>query len=380
MPNEPQIEILSYKRRKRLFQLLVLIFLIALPTMIFYTTGYRLNFDNEDSTFVTTGGMYITTDTLDVEVYVDEDKIEKPRLFRSAYYIQSIESGIHRVVVQRPGLNTWVKELPVDPRIVVEASAFNMPVEPVIRPVTKFTTTDNQPVFLMASTAVEVFSKATSTIPYLASTTIASSSLAINEEYIFVDSLFGTSSTDTRSAFGRFLDEVDRFRFATTTEIKSTTTEEIVIQRGDVRLVDRKSDVYAVWQNGIDNIPYYYCVGEKNFASTSERFGRHVAESIFGENVASTSVVFESDRVCRLEIKLNRLAQKVFFYDFFPNSSDLVVLLLEDGLYVTEIDDRAWQNTQLLYPGDDFEVIVENDIIYIKEDENYFEIVTEIET
>jgi hypothetical protein len=348
--------------------------------MIFYTTGYRLNLDNSESTFITTGGIYITTDTLEVDVYVDEEKVEKPRLFRSAYYIQNIEAGMHRIVVQRLDLHTWVKELPVDSRIVIEASAFNMPLEPNIRPITEFTTLNNQPVFIMASSAVEVFSKATSTVPYLATTTMASSSLSINEEYIFVDSLFGTSSVGGRSVFGRFIDGVDRFRFATTTDIQPTTTEEIVIERGDVRLIDRKDDVYAVWQNGLNNIPYYYCVGDKSFGSTNKRFGEHVAEAIFGQNVSTTTVVHESDRVCRLEIKLNRLGQDVYFYDFFPKSSDLVLLLLSDGLYVTEIDDRAWQNTQLLYPGDDFEVLVESNIIYIKEDDNYFEIITEIET
>jgi hypothetical protein len=348
--------------------------------MIFYTTGYRLSLDNPDATFVTTGGMYITTDTVDVEVYVDEDKIEKPRLFRSAYYIQNIEAGIHRIVVQRSGLHTWVKELPVDPRIVIEASAFNMPVEPQIRPITEFTASDNLPLFIMASSAVDVFSKATSTVPYLATTTIASTSLAVNEEFIFVDSLFGTSTVSGRSVFDRLRDDVDdRFRFSTTTERKATSTD-VVIEKGDVRLIDRAGEVYAVWQNGLDNIPYYYCVGENNFASTSERFGEHVAESIFGEDVATSTVVFESDRVCRTEIKLNRLGQDVFFYNFFPNSTNLVLLLLESGLYVTEVDDRAWQNTQLLYPGNDFSVVVENDIIYVKEDDNYFEIITEIET
>ena len=51
---------------------------------------------------------------------------------------------------------------------------------------------------------------------------------------------------------------------------------------------------------------------------------------------------------------------------------------LEDGLYVTEIDDRAWQNTQMIYPGDKFETIVTDTNIYIKEDGRYFELLTKI--
>ena len=52
---------------------------------------------------------------------------------------------------------------------------------------------------------------------------------------------------------------------------------------------------------------------------------------------------------------------------------------LEDGLYVTEIDDRAWQNVQRLYKGDNFRVVVENNEIYIQEGEYYYELITEIE-
>ena len=96
MPQEPQISGMPARHRKIFFWTLVLVFVLLLPTMIFYTTGYRLSFDNDaDTTMVTTtGGMYITTANLEVDVYLDEEQIERPRLFRNAYYIQNIESGV----------------------------------------------------------------------------------------------------------------------------------------------------------------------------------------------------------------------------------------------------------------------------------------------
>ena len=114
MPIEPEIKSLSYESRKGFFLILVVVFLVALPTFIFYTSGYRLSFENEETSIVTTGGIYITADNLGVDVYLDEEKVDRPRLFRSAYYIQNIENGLHRLVVQGPGLQTWVKVLPVD--------------------------------------------------------------------------------------------------------------------------------------------------------------------------------------------------------------------------------------------------------------------------
>ena len=52
------------------------------------------------------------------------------------------------------------------------------------------------------------------------------------------------------------------------------------------------------------------------------------------------------------------------------------MLQLEDGLYVTEIDDRSWQNTQQVYTGDDFETVVTDTAIYIKQEGRYFELLT----
>lgn len=381
MPKEPQVKSLSYHHRQGFFWLLVLVFLVALPSLIFYTTGYRLNFDNQETSIVTTGGMYITTDNLDVDVYLDEEQIGRPRLFRSAYYIQNIEAGLHRVVVQRPDLQTWVKLLPIDPYIVAEASAFNMPLVPHIRPIAKFNSSAGEQVYVMASTTLNLFPKATTTVPYKIQKKTSTSTHQTNGEYAFISSLFATSSTSTRSVFERLLDEVQRFGFSTTstTAGAAATGTEPVVMLGNLRIIERKGELYAAWSGSIQDIPYYFCSIDSSPSTTAKRYGNHVAGEIERLRLSTTTpLVVEGNRVCRPEVKLDHLHQDVYFYDFFPNNSDLVLLQLEDGLYVTEIDDRAWQNTQLLYPGNDFQVVVENGLIFIHEGDFYFEIITEI--
>lgn len=383
MPKEPQIVSLSYQHRSRFFWLLALIFVVALPALIFYTTGYRLNFDNEETSIVTTGGMYITTDNLEVDVYLDDEQVERPRLFRSAYYIQNIQAGQHRVVVQRPDLHTWVKELPIDPYMVVEASAFNMPVVPHIRPISKYTTATGAPVYVGVSSTTVFFAGVTTTVPVILATSTATTTYKLNEEYSFVSSLFSTTSTSTRSVFERILDEVGRFSFATSSVPISdlATTTEAVVERGGIRLVEKEGDLYAVWQGSINSVPYYFCVTDTKASTTAFRYGEHVALSIDQMKLSTTTpiIVNSNNRLCRSEIKIDRQRKDVYFYDFFPNSSDLILVQLEDGLYVTEIDDRAWQNSQLIYPGTDFRVVVENGAIFIYDNNRYFEIITKIE-
>jgi len=384
MPTEPKIASLSYKRRQWLFYLLVVIFLITLPAMIFYTTGYRISFESEGTSIVTTGGIYITTDNLNVDVYLGEDQIERPRLFRSAYYIQNIEIGKHRVVVQRPDLQTWVKDLPIDPHIVVEVAAFNMPLIPQVRPITEYITATGTAVYFDVATTTDLFTKSSTTLLVYATSSLATSTFAINEEFLFVESLFSSTSTSSLSVFEQLSDSLERFRFSTTSdalddeEIATTTEPEII--RGGIRLVERDREIFAVWQEGINNIPFYFCLTDRGSTSTAKRYGQHVADAVQRLSVSTTSpIIVDRDRLCRSEIKLNHLGQDVYYYNFFPNNADLILLHLEDGLYVTEIDDRGWQNTQVLYPGENFTVVVENDLIYILEDGYYFEVITEIE-
>ena len=385
MPQEPQIAGMSARRRMVFFWGLVLVFLFALPTMIFYTTGYRLSFEDDAETMVvTTGGVYVSTQSTDVEVYLDEEQIERPRLFRSAYYIQNIDAGLRRVVVQGEGMQTWVKEIPVDPRIVTEAAAFNFPVIPRLRPVTEFQTQGGAAVFFSSSTPANLFAGSTSTQEFIVSNTSRTSGYIENPEFEFVTSLFSSSTATATSIFADFIRDMDRFRFMVPGEevaTTSTTTPEL-IERNDIRLVARGLELYAVWQGQAQSVPYYFCVSSTTVASTSERYGKHVADAVFaqlGTTTATSTLVMVDDRICRTEIKLDRLRQDVYLYDFFPGSSDLVLLHLEDGLYVTEIDDRAWQNTQLLYGGEDLRVIIENGLIYIEQGDSYFEIVPEIE-
>jgi hypothetical protein len=237
-------------------------------------------------------------------------------------------------------------------------------------------------VYLGIASSTNLFGDATTTTPFLTSLSKRTTGYELNEEYIFIESLFSTISTEvSKSVFERILNGVDQFGFSTTSADGTfASSSELVIESNDIILNPRSGQIYATWVGKDTDIPYYFCVKDAFASSTALRYGQHIADQITKlANSTSTPLIVDSDRSCRPEIKLDRHQQDVYFYDFLPNSSDLVLLQLEDGLYVTEIDDRAWQNTQLLYPGKDFTVVVENDAIFIQTADYYFEIITEIE-
>ncbi len=379
MPIEPEIKTLSYESRKGFFLVLVAIFLLTLPAFIFYTSGYRLSFDNEETSIVTTGGIYITADNLGVDVYLDEERVDKPRLFRSAYYIQNIENGLHRLVVQGPGLHTWVKVLPVDSYIVTEAAAFNMPTLPYARPIAEFVNVSGQGVYVVkGSTSTPLFSKATTTGNFVVVNSASPSSLKANSEHEYAVDLFATTTATSTSVLNRLEEEIEKLSIPTASSSKATSTITYT-EQGNMRLVPRGDDLFARWIGDGPVTPHYFCSSEHASSTISFRLGSHVMLQMEEQRLSTTTPLhIENNRLCRTEIRLDRKWQKIKYYEFFPRSSDLVVIQLEDGLYVTEIDDRAWQNTQLIYPGDNFRTVVTDTNIYIKEDGKYFELLTEI--
>lgn len=379
MPLEPEIKTLSYKKRRSFFFVLLAIFVVSLPVFIFYTSGYRISFENEETTIVTTGGIYITTDNLDVEVFLDDVRVERPRLFRNAYYIQNIENGLHRLVVQGSGLHTWVKVLPVDSYIVTEAAAFNMPLLPHIRPIAPRVTTTGQGVFVTegSTTTEALFPNATTTGDFIIVNRMAPQNLRINSEHEYVADLFATTTATSSSLLNRLEEEITRLGSTATTTATTTVVE--YVEQGNMRLVPRGDELFARWIGPGPSTPHYFCSPQQSTTTIAFRLGTHVMLQMEEQRLSTTTPLhIEGSRICRTEIRLDRKWQTIQYYEFLPRSSDLVLLQLEDGLYVTEIDDRAWQNTQLIYRGTDFRTMVTDTNIYIEEDGRYFELLTEI--
>jgi len=373
---------MTYAKRQRFFLVLAVIFAITLPAIIFYTTGYRLNLGDTENRIVTTGGMYITTNTTEVEVYLDEEQVRRPRLFRSAYYIQNIEAGKHRVVVQKENLHTWVKQLPVDPYIVIEAASFNMPLTPTVRLIPEFR--DGAGVALYTE-AIPVLDVATTTDVFVSTTTSPRLTWTINSEYDFVASLFATTSTSTApSIIGQIVEQVERFGFSSSsaTSTEATSSPQLFTERGNMRLREVAGELTAQWIGSPQSVPYYFCVGNTPSSSVAARYGDHVAVQVEEQRLSTTTPLHIDDegRLCRQQIQIDRKQQMVKYFAFMPGTSDLILLQLEDGIYVTEIDDRSWQNTQRVYTGAGVDVIVHNDVIYLKAGSQLFELITDIES
>lgn len=358
MNDVPEVQPLPYKHRNYFFRTLALIFLISLPFLFLYATGYRFQF-GETTTLISTGGLYVAAERTGAEIYIDNELVRETRVFRQAFYAQSIEPGTHRVHVQKDGHHTWVKELPVYAHLVTEAQAFNLPVVPQVRIISPWRDVDNQTILFATST---LFASTTNDI--VIATTTATTSLVLDTEFIELQNVFGVATTTVRPFI--FSDTILSHTIATTTpeDSTATTTKEL---RG-VRLYENNGNVYAEYVGEREEMPYYYCAETFPLLGTSTTPLLNApmeAQVIDAAQILHPAQQVAEDAICDQVIHIDSREQKVTSFDFFPGGFDFVVVALEDGVYVVEVDARAWQNAQPILLGNELDVRVENGNIYV---------------
>ncbi len=372
---ESQIDVapLPYKTRQRTFGLLAFVFVVSLPFLYIYATGYRFDFA-KPTTLVSTGGMYVAVDGTGAEIYIDGELVRETRTFRKAFYAQSLDAGTHRVHVQKEGYQTWVKELPVSKHRVTEAEAFNLPIVPQVRVITKWQTATGTMIvrnpLMNASSTNEVF----------ATSTVSTSTLIANIEYERLLQSFSTT-TEQESTTQQLKDLLTTGTSTSPRDALGTTT----IISGGAKLYQDGDDIYTTWIGSFEDMPYYYCSAEFPPYST----GTPIAQDARENDMSGDDIVTGDDSVemqlhpvqaplkdidCEPKIRMDRKSQEVRDFDFFPGSSDFVLVALTEGIYMIEVDNRAWQNVQPLILADNLHFHIENGNMYVLQDDVIYQV------
>jgi len=358
----------------------LLLFVIAVPVSVFYAIGYRFDFSDEFDSIKSVGGMYVRNDVPNTEMFINNEPVVDMRVFQRAAYIQNLEAGMHRIHVQGENVQTWVKELPVYAHFVTEVASFNLPKVPQIRLVTRWNDqlTGQGIVFDKATSTQFSFASTTNALRF--STSTATSSYAANPEYTYLQVLFASSS-ELQAAVEELNNPTRKKQF--TFDVPTSSAQALLATTTknwrDFFLYKNEEEVFISWNGDQQDVPYYYCIEYQGEKITTKEYGAHILKALEAQFAATiTSLPPVGERICRSSIRIDRLNQEVVWFDFYPDSTDIVLMQLQDGLYAVEVDDRAWQNTQLLYPGKNLQVIQDGGRIFIKDSNQYLEVFTEI--
>jgi hypothetical protein len=371
----PEIQPLTYTHRSTFFYILAFIFLISLPFLFLYATGYR--FTLKEGTFVSTGGIYVAAERTGAEIYIDNELVRETRAFRRAFYAQNLEPGTHRVHVQKEGHHTWVKELPVYAHLVTEAQAFNIPVVPEVRIVSPWRDANNKTVLFASSTLY-----ASTTNDVVVSTSTATTTLRADTEFRTLIDLFLSTTTEEE-------EESNDFNFATALpNLSATSTPTTTKEVSGVKIFESDEDVFVSYIGSREDMPYYYCAEDFPLLGTSTAPLLTETEQKLKQAAVAAGAALTDDleapvqkvtpeSVCDQTIKIDRQNQSIRSFDFFPGSTDLVLMSLDFGIYVVEVDDRAWQNSQPLLLGRELNMRVENGQIYVYDGSLIYQVILE---
>lgn len=264
--------------KKRLFYrvLLTLFFVITVPILILYSSGYRLG----DQLFlVKTGGMYIDTNKSGTEVYLDNELVREATIFKRGFFIQNLKAGTYDVSVRKEGYSTWNKVVSVRDQQVSEMYSFAVPDE-------------------------------------------------IEFEEIEAVDFFATTTSQTSKTL----------MYATTTN-NIVLSDVSVKERGGLVLWQYENIIYSEWTKEEEIAPPYFCEDECN-----------LLRAIYGSPFP------------------------ISYFDFYPDDNKLIVILVGNTILVSEIDNRSNQNTQKIYTGNDVDMRVNNNHIYIKDGDDYLRV------
>lgn len=118
---------MTIRTRRTILILCVLLFLISLPPILFYTLGYRLG---ADLRFYKTGGLYVSSPVAGSKIFINNKERKETNLWQSGLFLQSLKPVKYSILVAKDGFWPWQKNLIVKEQSVTEARAMLIPKEP----------------------------------------------------------------------------------------------------------------------------------------------------------------------------------------------------------------------------------------------------------
>jgi len=110
---------MTKKTRTILFFVCFFLFLVTAPSVIFYSQGYRIDFENKK--IVKTGAFYFKVSPKGAEIFVGGKLKKKTDFFFEAALIENLLPKKHLVEIKKPGYLPWKKSLEIKEEKVTEA-------------------------------------------------------------------------------------------------------------------------------------------------------------------------------------------------------------------------------------------------------------------
>ncbi len=110
--------------RKILFNSFLIFFFIVTPILVFYTQGYRFDFEKKE--IIQTGGLYFEIQPNQSSVYLNNKFVKKTDFLFHSILIENLLPKKHKVTIKKEDYVSWEKELEVKEKQVTEVSTITL--------------------------------------------------------------------------------------------------------------------------------------------------------------------------------------------------------------------------------------------------------------
>ena len=109
---------MTKRTRNILFSIFVISFLIVAPLTVFYSLGWRFDFENFK--IVQTGSFYFRAWPKSSEIFIDDKLKDKTDVFFGSALVDSLAPDNYKIEVRKEGYYSWYKTLEIEKREVTE--------------------------------------------------------------------------------------------------------------------------------------------------------------------------------------------------------------------------------------------------------------------
>ncbi|HMO78928.1 MAG TPA: hypothetical protein PJ997_01880 [Candidatus Paceibacterota bacterium] len=318
---------LPHKTRKKLFWGLFIVFLIITPFILAKSFGYKLDKIDDIFKITQTGGIFIQSNINNARIYLNDKYYESNGLLIRNTLIQKlIPDEEYKIVIQKDGLHDWRKVLKVYPSVVTEARVLMLPIN-----IPKREITDLQ--YLINIGFIEDVSLATTT-DSLEKINSETAKLQQNKKTILDKKEEGLdiSATSTEKTEKQIPEFFTRLGVSDPDSLKN------LLYAGDQVAWIENGNVVVSLMDTRKTPPFYYCLEWND---------------------------------CRNQIIVD-WSDEILAFDFLSGRDDVLIVLVKEGLYAVEIDDRSERNIQPIYLGENIKFIKDRGQIIVSDAGKYY--------
>lgn len=329
---------LSKKRRTISLITLLVLFIIAVPILISYSSGLRFNFS--DFNFVETGGVYIHSDLSNTNVFINDKFVKNSGTILRNVLVQNLLSEEnYSIRVEKEDLYPYYKDVSVYPNMVTEIAVMMLPMEIEFEKVIKTASSSNS----------------------RNNRSDKKDDLEFTDDYLRIIDLFELSTTTDKDIEEKELELVVETPFNS----KASTTK-IVLNNQEINLLPEyilKLDVDEIYKKELLR-------DEHRIVTWLESGNIHI---IWSGKTESTPYYLCDNRGCRDKTVIS-LDSPISYYDFYPSRNDVLVVSTQNDIFSIEIDDRSKRNMQPIYSSSTSDPIFRllGNTIFIQDGEDYY--------